>query len=86
MTRYCTNERIRIALLLVTLFSFVTGAGADDAPIQQDSLDSHVLNEKRAFQVLLPAAYKPGSAQKYDVLEACLIGIEKEYPESDPNE
>lgn len=33
-----------------------------------DSLNSTVLKEKRLIQVFIPPAYKPGSADKYDVL------------------
>lgn len=33
-----------------------------------DSLQSTALKQKRMFQVFVPPAYKPGSAEKYDVL------------------
>jgi predicted alpha/beta superfamily hydrolase len=33
-----------------------------------DSLNSDILKEKRLFQVFVPQNYKPGSADKYDVL------------------
>ncbi len=33
-----------------------------------DSLNSGILKEKRLFQVFVPQNYKPGSADKYDVM------------------
>lgn len=48
--------------------SYGANPRTEDSPIQQDSLYSHVLNEKRALQVILPKGYKPGSPNKYDVL------------------
>jgi predicted alpha/beta superfamily hydrolase len=62
------KKRICFALLSIALFSSIAAARAEDSPIQQDSLYSHLLNEKRALQVILPKGYKPGSPNKYNVL------------------
>jgi predicted alpha/beta superfamily hydrolase len=47
------------------LFSRVS---AQDRPGKKDSITSAILNQKRYIQVVLPADYKPGSADKYDVI------------------
>ena len=61
--------------ILKLLFIFLTiSASAQDTLLtisykgKLDSIDSKILNQKRYIQVFLPADYKPGSADKYDVL------------------
>ena len=41
---------------------------AQELPGKKDSINSDILKEKRAFQVVLPAGYKPESGKKYDVI------------------
>ena len=55
-------------LFIIPLLAFVTDAMAQNLPGARGSLYSEVLKEERVFQVVLPHNYKPGSAEKYDVL------------------
>jgi len=41
---------------------------AQEMPGKRDSINSTILKEKRCFQVVLPAGYKPESGKKYDVI------------------
>ncbi|WP_316833789.1 alpha/beta hydrolase-fold protein [Pedobacter nutrimenti] len=65
--------RFFVAFCLITL-CFVSVAHAQDTVLNAgpkgklDSLHSTILNQERMIQVFLPADYKPGSADKYDVL------------------
>lgn len=58
--------------LLTAFLLFACGlfsiAAAQDLPGKRDSINSGILNEKRIIQVVLPKKYKPGAAEKYDVL------------------
>ncbi len=64
------NKKLLFCLAVLT--TAITGlfgrAVAQDLPGKRDSLTSAILKEKRIIQVVLPAKYKPGSADKYDVL------------------
>ncbi len=64
------NNSTRLFLALaITIISYLPGtSSAQDQPGKKDSIVSAILNEKRFIQVVLPAKYKPGSADKYDVL------------------
>jgi predicted alpha/beta superfamily hydrolase len=63
------NTRIAAVLLISITFSlFNYRAAAQDLPGKRDSIQSAALKEKRYLQVVLPRNYKPGSADKYDVL------------------
>lgn len=55
-------KQIITCLFLLTLFNFANAQG------NRDSIYSEVLKEKRELKVLLPANYKPGSGEKYDVV------------------
>jgi len=57
---------IRCALFIISSLIVCSGATARELPGKRDSLQSTVLKEERAFQVLLPENFDPG--QKYDVL------------------
>ena len=52
----------------VTLTSFISRVSAQELPGKKDSITSAILNQKRFIQVVLPDGYKPGTANKYDVL------------------
>jgi predicted alpha/beta superfamily hydrolase len=41
---------------------------AQDRPVISDSIYSNILKEERSIKVLLPDTYKPGSADKYEVI------------------
>lgn len=62
-----------LALLLITV-SIATSADAQDTVWtpkyngRLDSINSQILHQKRYIEVFLPVDYKPGSADKYDVL------------------
>lgn len=58
----------RCVLFIISSFTFFTSASAQNPPGKRDSLYSEILKEERAIQVVLPENYKPGSAEKYDVL------------------
>ena len=64
------NNKTGICLLLtiIGIISFFGVARAQDLPGKRDSINSAILNEKRIIQVVLPRGYKPGTADKYDVL------------------
>lgn len=51
--------------LVLTLQTFCY---AQDHPVIRDSIYSKILEEERSIKVLLPDAYKPGSAEKYEVI------------------
>lgn len=59
---------LRLALFVISFLLLLTNATAQDLPGRRDSLYSGILKEERIIQVLLPETYKPGSAEKYDVL------------------
>ncbi len=53
---------IIIGIFLLSLFNFANAQG------NRDSIYSEVLKEKRDLKIILPANYKPGSKEKYDVV------------------
>ncbi|HTI59112.1 alpha/beta hydrolase-fold protein [Mucilaginibacter sp.] len=53
---------------IAVLCIFFGPASAQDIPGKKDSVNSSVLGQKRFIQVVLPVNYKPGSADKYDVI------------------
>jgi len=57
-----------ILLAAIATFSLLDAVQGQGLPGKRDSIKSAILNEKRVIQVVLPAKYKPGSADKYDVL------------------
>jgi predicted alpha/beta superfamily hydrolase len=59
---------IRCVLLIIPLLAIFSNAIAQNQPGKRDSLYSASLKEERVFEVVLPENYKPGSAEKYDVL------------------
>lgn len=59
---------IRRVLFIIPFLAIFSTATAQNLPGKRDSLYSAVLKEERVIQVLLPENYKPGSAEKYDVL------------------
>ncbi|HTE01884.1 MAG TPA: alpha/beta hydrolase-fold protein [Mucilaginibacter sp.] len=56
--------------ILIILACFFCNASAQNTPNpgKRDSISSAVLKEKRHINVVLPDNYKPGSAEKYDVI------------------
>lgn len=54
--------------LFIALISVCSASFAQNPPGKRDSINSTVLNQKRLIQVVLPPNYKPGSADKYDVI------------------
>jgi predicted alpha/beta superfamily hydrolase len=70
----------KITLVLFFLMSFITIGSLNDPATAQgtdvnirdnglpDSLHSSILDQERRFKVILPPGYKPGSAEKYDVM------------------
>ena len=64
----------RVLLLLFIVTASLGRSGAQDTVVRVpnigklDSLNSSILKEKRLIQVFTPENYKPGSAEKYDVL------------------
>lgn len=59
---------IFLAAIFITLFGFFSTGSAQMLPGKKDSINSTILNQKQFIQVVLPAGYKPGSADKYDVI------------------
>jgi len=59
---------IRCVLFFISFLVVFSNATAQNLPGKRDSLYSAILKEERVIQVLLPENYKPGSAEKYDVL------------------
>lgn len=57
-----------LILLLIIVCSLFEAINAQDLPGKRDSINSTILKEKRIIQIVLPENYKPGSADKYDVL------------------
>lgn len=61
-------------ILLIASLTLVNTITAQDTVLtvsykdHLDSINSHILSQKRYIQVFLPAAYTPGSTDKYDVL------------------
>ncbi|HJP64139.1 MAG TPA: alpha/beta hydrolase-fold protein [Mucilaginibacter sp.] len=53
---------------IAILCLFFGTASAQDIPGKKDSVNSTILSQKRFIQVVLPTDYKPGSADKYDVI------------------
>lgn len=62
-----TSLRRRALFATPLLLPFVH-AVAQELPGKRSTLSSKVLKEERAFQVVLPEGYWPGSPEKYDVL------------------
>jgi predicted alpha/beta superfamily hydrolase len=68
------NTLILRLSLLITIGGLADMASAQDTVLtltnmgRLDSLNSDILNQKRYIQVFTPPDYKPGSADKYDVL------------------
>jgi len=62
------NRRLFLAVAFAFISTLPGLTKAQELPGKRDSLNSTILNEKRVFQVMLPEKYKPGSAEKYDVL------------------
>lgn len=65
-----TRSLICLSLVIISCVSTVL---AQDTVLNRphgklDSLHSAILNQERLIQVFVPAGYKPGSTQKYDVL------------------
>jgi predicted alpha/beta superfamily hydrolase len=59
----------KACLFILTLsFSLQSIVSAQVLPGKRDTIKSAILNERRIIQVILPEKYKPGSADKYDVL------------------
>jgi len=59
---------ILITGIIIILSGFCNAAPAQALPGKKDSVGSAILNQKRFVQVVLPANYKPGAADKYDVI------------------
>lgn len=59
---------LRLAVFVIPFLLLLDPATAQNLPGRRDSLHSGILKEERIIQVLLPESYKPGSAEKYDVL------------------
>ncbi len=54
--------------IVILSFSLQSIVSAQVLPGKRDTIKSAILNERRIIQVILPEKYKPGSADKYDVL------------------
>src|SRR5476651_2464171 len=61
------SHTLFIALIII-VSGFITKVSAQERPGKKDSITSAILNQKRFIQVVLPPDYKPGSADKYDVI------------------
>jgi len=59
---------IRRALFIIPLLVIFSNATAQNPAAKSETLYSAVLKEEREFKVVLPDNYKPGSAEKYDVM------------------
>jgi predicted alpha/beta superfamily hydrolase len=57
-----------LPLILILFSQFFCAAYAQDQGAISDSIYSNVLKEERSIKVLLPESYKPGSADKYEVI------------------
>lgn len=55
-------------LSIIPILLISHGAAAENLPAKRGALYSAVLKEEREIRVILPDNYKPGSAEKYDVL------------------
>jgi predicted alpha/beta superfamily hydrolase len=53
---------------LVLILQTFCKSYAQDSPVISDSIYSSILKEERSIKVLLPDTYKPGSAEKYEVI------------------
>jgi len=62
------KTRFFLLLPIVAIFSLPGLSAAQSLPGKRDSINSAILNQERIIQVVLPEKYKPGSADKYDVL------------------
>jgi predicted alpha/beta superfamily hydrolase len=72
--------KTKVTPVLFFLMSFITTGSLNNSATAQgtdvnirehglpDSLHSSILNQERQFKVILPPGYKPGSAEKYDVM------------------
>lgn len=71
---YMKNRSFFSIIILAIIVSLANIANAQDTVRRVidigklDSVNSTILNEKRLIQVFIPANYKPGSTDKYDVL------------------
>jgi predicted alpha/beta superfamily hydrolase len=63
-----TRSTFAFITALVIFCNVLNTASAQDLPGKKDSINSTILNQKRFVQVVLPSNYKPGSADKYDVV------------------
>ena len=61
-----TKGFLSACIFLVSVF--INNAGAQSVQKLSDSLYSEILEEQRNLQIVLPANYKPGAADKYDVI------------------
>ena len=62
------RSHILFIALIIIVGGFLNKVAAQDRPGKKDSITSTILNQKRYIQVVLPPDYKPGSADKYDVI------------------
>lgn len=64
-----SNRMRRYLILAVAIIGYWPARSfAQDLPGKKDSLHSTILKEERLIQVVLPDNYKPGSADKYEVV------------------
>src|SRR5258708_23556769 len=57
-----------LIIMVISLCICCNAAPAQDLPGKLDTIYSNILKEKRVIRVVLPDGYKPGSADKYDVI------------------
>jgi predicted alpha/beta superfamily hydrolase len=62
------NKSLIRRVLIAACLAVSLNAGAQNLPGKREVLRSAVLNEERVVQVVVPESYRPGSAEKYDVL------------------
>lgn len=62
-------KSIAFSLLgLAQIYALPVRAQLEDLPTLHDTLYSAILKEKRPLEIVLPASYKPGESEQYDVL------------------
>ncbi len=59
---------LSLVLMVVPISQGLCVAYAQEHPARSDSIYSNVLKEERSLKVILPEVYKPGSADKYEVI------------------